>query len=393
MLVCAGMRTRQKGRRIMAYIWHIFPRVSIAHIRSWWRSLDKVLLFLIVFLFCIGIITSFSVPGSNHMRLNPIDGAIINKRFLFFAGIGVAMFIFASALSLKWINRLCVLAALMLIVVLVLLPFMGFENKGATRWLVVGGVSMQPSEFVKPVFAVVSAWFFAARFVTVNIPASAMSLGLFMVFAVLFIIQPDLGQTVLLTGIWTAQLWVAGLSIAVLPAIVILIGAMIGLAYIFFPHVSNRIQGFLNQGDAETYQVDMSLQAFQSGGVFGQGLGSGTIKYYVPDSHTDFIFAVYGEEGGMFLTVLILGVFMAIITRMLWLIRHKNDPFSMIAMVGICVQFAMQAAINIASTTGLMPPKGMTLPLISMGGSSYVAVAGSLGLFMALSRRRKYDHV
>ncbi len=370
-------------------ITRLFSYISIGGIKNWWRSLDKMLLRLICILFIVGIMTSFSVPSSNYTRLNIMEDKIINMRFLIFSALGFIVFFITSALPLKWIRILCVVLAFVLIVALILLLFLGESSKGATRWIQIDGISVQPSEFAKPIFAVVSAWFLSARFDTVNIPAVGISFGIFAVFAILFIIQPDLGQTLLLTGIWVSQLYMAGLAHLWLIVIGILVMLLILIAYLIFPHVSTRWENFLNGG----YQVKKSLEAFQEGGFFGQGVGNGRIIKAVPELHTDFIFVVYAEKGGLIVTIAILLLFGAIIARMLWLIWHKNDVFSMLAMVGICAQFSMQTAINIASTIGLIPAKGMTLPLISMGGSSYVAVAGSLGLFMAFARRRKYEGV
>ena len=374
----------------MLYRVRIFTGFSF---KKWWQSLDKCLLTLLAVLFALGVATSFLVPSSNYTRLNPMDGQIIKRQFLLFSFIGICAFFCASMLSVKWVNRVCVLGAICLFFVLALLPFMGIEINGATRWLMIGGNSVQPSEFAKPIFAVVSAWFFCARFYTQNIPATAMSFCLCLIFASLFLIQPDLGQTVLLISIWGAQLLVAGARLRMILLLILLLFLVIILMYVFFPHVSTRIQGFFGKGNADTYQSDKAQEAFQSGGFTGQGLGSGQVTNNLPDVHTDFIFAVYAEKFGAFGalgTVIVLILFVGIIARMLILTLNRKDIFCMIAMVGICIQFSVQTAINIASTTGLIPPKGMTLPLISMGGSSYVATAGALGFFMALSRRRKY---
>ena len=370
----------------MLYRVRIFTGFSF---KKWGQSLDKCLLTLLAILLVVGVATSFLVPSSNYTRLNPMDGQIIKRQFLLFSFIGICAFFCASMLSVKWVKRVCVLGAICLFFVLALLPFIGIESKGATRWLpIIGG---QPSEFAKPIFAVFSAWLFSARFSPQNIPGTGASLCLFVIFAFLFLIQPDLGQTVLLGCIWGAQVLVAGASLIMIPLIILVLFVLIAVGYVFFPYVSTRIQGFLGKGNADTYQSDKAEEAFQSGGFTGQGLGSGQVTNNLPDVHTDFIFAVYAEKFGALGTVIVLILFVCIIVRMLILTLNHKNPFCMIAMMGICIQFSVQTAINIASTTGSIPPKGMTLPLISMGGSSYLATAGALGFFMALSRRRKYQ--
>lgn len=361
-------------------------------VKAWWQSLDKPLLGLVFILCLIGIFTSLSVPGSNQNRINFTNVGIINIRFLFFAGVGICVFVMATAFSPTTIRRLCLVGIVAMFVVMwVMLPTIGIERNGATRWLSLAGLSLQPSEFLKPVFAIVSGWFLSARYSQGNIPGTGMSFALYMVFVVSLIIQPDFGQTLLLTAIWGGQVFMAGLAWASVFVLAVLL--MIGLVviYYFVPYVARRIDGFLNPDTVDTYQADRALDAFANGGFFGQGLGNGTIKYRLPDAHTDYIFAVYGEEGGLVIAALVLGVFVAIICRMFVLIYNQSDVFKRFAMLGISIQFAVQSFINIGATTSLLPSKGMTLPLVSMGGSSYVAMALGLGFFLALARLRKYE--
>lgn len=365
----------------MRYRVRIFTGFSFCYYKKWWQSLDKCLLTLLAILFAVGVLTSFLVP---------MDVQIINIRYFLFAVIGICVFFGASMLSVKWVQRVCILGAICVFVALVLLPFIGIEYKGATRWLpIIGG---QPSEFAKPIFAVVSAWLFRARFYTKNILATGASFCLFLIFAGLILIQPDLGQTLLFSSIWGAQVLVAGASWLLIILLVLGVLGVIFYRYVNSANVRDRFEALYGECNYDTtYQTCKAIEAFESGGFKGQGLGSRQVIDDLPDVHTDFIFAVYAEKIGIVLTGPVFIVFVIIIVRMVFLILNHKDIFCMIAMVGICGQFSVQTLINIASTTRSIPTTGMTLPLISMGGSSYVAIAGALGLFMALSRRRKYQ--
>lgn len=279
---------------------------------------------------------------------------------------------------------------------LALTYFMGVEIKGACRWLVIGGVSVQVSEFMKPAFAVVSAMLFAKQQEDSSFPGNLLSMGLCGIVLAFLLLQPDLGMSVLILSIWFAQFFLAGL-----PLMWILSGAACGCAslvgaYFLFSHVKRRIDHFLfpdgSDKFGDRYQITQSLDAFMNGGFIGKGPGEGTVKKYLPDAHADFIFAVAGEEFGLILCVCLVGVFTFIILRTLSRLFEEKNLFIILAVTGLMVQFGLQTIINMASTLNLMPTKGMTLPFVSYGGSSMLALALGMGMVLGLTRRRLEIH-
>jgi cell division protein FtsW len=264
----------------------------------------------------------------------------------------------------------------------------GTEIKGATRWISLGGFSLQPSEFLKPTFAVVTAWMLAAQHGPRRWPGNAVAVLLFAVVVGLLLKQPDLGMTFVVTATWFAQFFLAGLSLFRVAALGIAgAGGLVG-AYFVFPHVAARVDGFLDRSSGDTYQIDRSLEAFQNGGLFGRGPGEGTVKLQLPDAHSDFVFAVAGEEFGMIACLLITALFAFVVLRSIARLMQENSQFVQLAGTGVLVGFGLQALINMASSLHLMPTKGMTLPFISYGGSSVLALAMAMGMLLALSRRR-----
>ena len=246
----------------------------------------------------------------------------------------------------------------------------GAEIKGATRWIKLGGISVQPSEFVKPAFAVIAAWMFAAWRLKEKFPGYLVAVGLYASVVAILLAQPDVGMTVLVSVVWGVQFFLAGLPMLLVMGIgaLFIFGGFV--AYFHFDHVQNRIDRFFDPAGTEAYQVARSLEAFQNGGVFGRGPGEGRIKEALPDAHADFIFAVAGEEFGMFASLIIVALFGFIVLRGFAYAFKESDLFVQLAVVGLLVQFGFQAIINMASTLNLMPTKGMTLPFISFGGSS-----------------------
>ncbi|HUX80233.1 MAG TPA: putative peptidoglycan glycosyltransferase FtsW, partial [Alphaproteobacteria bacterium] len=274
--------------------------------------------------------------------------------------------------------------------------FLGTEIKGATRWLELGGFSIQPSEFIKPSFAVVCAWLFSKQQTESSFPGNLISIGLYLCVVAFLLLQPDLGMTALITAMWFSQFFLAGLPYHwILPAGGCGIGGLFA-AYFLFPHVTRRVDHFLNPDCADKfgdrYQVNQSLEAFMNGGFLGQGPGEGTVKKYLPDAHADFIFAVAGEEFGMILCIVLVCIFAFILFRCICHLFDEKNLFVILAVTGLVVQFGLQAIINMASVLSLMPTKGMTLPFISYGGSSMIAQAIGMGLVLGLTRRRIGSH-
>ncbi|MDH5188309.1 MAG: FtsW/RodA/SpoVE family cell cycle protein, partial [Rhodospirillaceae bacterium] len=250
------------------------------------------------------------------------------------------------------------------------------------------GFSLQPSEFIKPSFAVIAAWMFSSQRLDDEIPGYAIATGLWVLVAGLLLLQPDFGMSVVVSVVWGVQFFIAGLP-WILVAAVALLFLLGGIgAYFMFDHVRGRIDRFLDPAVGDGYQVDRALSAFQNGGLFGRGPGEGRVKEVLPDAHTDFILAVAGEEFGLLVCLFIVVLFAFIVLRGFSRTFRDTDFFVVVATTGLLVQFALQAIINIASTTNLMPPKGMTLPFISYGGSSTIALAFGMGLVLALTRFR-----
>jgi cell division protein FtsW len=273
------------------------------------------------------------------------------------------------------------------VVLMVVTLFFGVEVKGSRRWVRILGVSVQPSEFMKPAFVIICAWLFAEHQRRPEIPGSLIAMILFGAMSALLIAQPDLGQTVLLAGTWGAMFFIAGLSwfwISLLGGLAAL--GMVG-AYFMFPHVAGRIDRFLT-GQGDTFQVDTGREAIVRGGWFGQGPGEGTIKRILPDSHADFVFSVLAEEFGIILCGVLVAVFAFIVLRGLRHALRDQDPFQRFAVAGLVILIGFQSTINIAVNLQLMPAKGMTLPFVSYGGSSMIAVALTAGMILALTRRR-----
>ncbi len=264
----------------------------------------------------------------------------------------------------------------------------GNEIKGATRWVHLPGLSLQPSEFLKPAFIIVAAWLFARHCERRGFPALGANIVLFFTVIALLLLQPDFGMSMLVGLAWFSQFFLAGLPLA-LVGIGVLLLPCAGLgAYFLLPHVHNRIDRFLDPSKGDNYQIDRAMEAFTNGGLFGVGPGEGTVKMSLPDAHCDFIFAVAGEEMGLVTCLVIVLLYAMIILRGFWRLRREQSLFVVLAASGLLLQFGIQAIINIASALHLMPTKGMTLPFISYGGSSLMAVSLGMGMLLALTRKR-----
>lgn len=294
-----------------------------------------------------------------------------------------------SLLSPRWIKVVALLALAGSMAALVATLFVGVEIKGAQRWLSVAGFSLQPSEFVKPAFAVVSAWILTDLTFRYGLRQAWSAAGMIWCgLVILLISQPDFGMTLLVTAIFGSQLFVAGLPLSVV-AVGLALTALGGFgAYHMLPHVQSRIDRFLSPDIGDNYQVARSIEAFQNGGLLGVGPGEGTVKFRVPDAHADFIFPVAGEELGFLLTLLMVGLFAFVLARGCGRLNRQTQPFVIVAAAGLLVQFGLQALINVASAVALIPTKGMTLPFVSYGGSSLIALGLAMGMLLSLTRLR-----
>jgi len=364
----------------------MMSRAKKGLVSEWWWTIDKVLLTFVMLLLSGGILLSFSASPPVADRLN-IDNFHFVKRHIMFLVPAFAILIGTSFLNLRQVRRLSLIVLACAIIALLLIPFIGFSAKGATRWISIGSFSLQPSEFLKPAFVVVTAWLFAEKARHPEMPFNLMAIFLFVFCAGLLVVQPDLGQTILMAAVWGAMFFMAGMPWLWIALSVGISFVGVLFAYFFFSHFSGRIDRFLT-GTGDTFQVDRGLTAINNGGWFGTGPGEGRIKNGLPDSHTDFVFSVAAEEFGILLTIALVLVFAIVVMRGLWHGLKERDRFVQLATTGLVLQLGFQALINISVNLRLIPAKGMTLPFISYGGSSLLAVAFGMGLVLALTRKR-----
>ena len=344
-------------------------------IENWWLSIDKLNFILIISLGITGVILSFSVNENFYY---------INRHSIFFIS-SIFLLVFFSQLGDKNIRRVSLVSFFILIFMLLLVFLLDFEIKGAKRWLKIFSFTIQPSEIIKPFFIILTAWCIAQ---TINSKKYYIIL-LFVFFGVLIsliILQPDLGMTILIATTFFCQLFVAGLPLLL---VFVALGFLITMtisSYYLFDHVKKRISSFLDSG-ADTYQIDLSIKAFQSGGILGKGPGQGILKERIPDANTDFIFAVAGEELGFVFCLIIILIILSIIIRTLIYVLKIQDPYKMIAISGLICSFGLQSLINIFSSIGLIPTKGMTLPFVSYGGSSMISISVLFGFLLSLTNK------
>jgi cell division protein FtsW len=355
-------------------------------INRWWKIIDQqtIIAMVILLAFSLMLVTTASPAVANRIGLTD---NYFSSRHVVFLALAVIIILTFSLLDKKWIRRLAIFGFLGSLLMLVLVKFYGFEVKGATRWINIGGFSYQPSEFMKPFFAVVTGWILSLHYYE-EFPSFKVCFMLFISVAALLIIQPDFGMLVMVSAVFGIQLFVAGLPIIWLfIAIFASVFGSIG-AYLLLPHVASRINRFLDPVNSENYQITRSLEAFESGGLYGKGPGEGSVKQFLPDSHTDFIFAVAGEEFGAIICLMIIITFAYIVIRILINLLHEDDKFIQIAAIGIISQFGLQAVINMGVSLNLLPTKGMTLPFISYGGSSTLAISIGMGMLLGLTKRK-----
>ncbi len=365
----------------------LFPRIDQSLVARWWWTVDRINLFALAVLILCGVVLSLSASPAVALRLH--YGALhFFERHLATVPIALAIMIGVSLLSPRWIKRIAIYGFAIAVVALALTFVIGAEIKGSRRWIDLPGFSLQPSEFVKPTFAIVAAWLFAEQKERPDFPGNLISIGLFAAIVAMLIKQPDLGMTGVVAVVWLAQFFMAGLRLywGVVGGLGLLAG--VAGAYMWMPHVTSRINHFLDAAPGENYQVNRSLEAFANGGMWGRGPGEGTIKDVLPDAHADFVFAVAGEEFGLVACLLIVALFAFIVLRGLSRLVQENNMFVLLGASGLLIQFGLQAIVNMASTVHLIPTKGMTLPFLSYGGSSMLSLALGMGMVLALTRRR-----
>lgn len=356
-------------------------------IGRWWWTVDRTLLAVLLGLMGVGLVLVIIASPGVAERIDAPTFHFV-KRHLMLLPVAAAMLIGCSLLSPRQ-TRMAALALLAFsVLALAATVFVGVEIKGARRWIPMGGFSLQASEFAKPAMAVLAAWMLTQH---TRRGGAGYLLGALLVFAVplgLTGIQPDVGASVVMTAVFGVQAFVAGVSLWVAGGMASAAIAAFGLAYLYLPHVTSRVDRFLDPATGDTYQIDMSLNAFRSGGLIGRGPGDGILKDKLPDAHSDFIFAVAGEELGLIVCVIIVCLFAFVVLRAMSRAFADGDQFIMLGASGLATLFGAQALVNLGSTLALIPTKGMTLPLVSYGGSSLFAMAIAMGFALALTRRR-----
>lgn len=354
---------------------------------EWWWTVDRLLLAAFITLMLGGVILSLaaSPPVAARIGLDPFH---FFNRHVFFLMPSLIVMLGVSFLSPRQVRRSALIVFTISIVLVVATLLFGPEVKGAKRWITILGLNIQASESLKPAFVVLVAWLFAESAKRPEMPATSMALGLLLMTVTLLVLEPDFGQTMLLLMVWGALFFIAGMRMIWVFG---LMGAgAVGLfgAYMTVPHVAGRIRRFMDPSSGDTFQVDTAMEAFTHGGWFGQGPGEGTVKRILPDSHTDFVFAVAAEEFGIILCLALLALFAFVVIRSLSRAYASEDLFARFAAAGLAIMFGIQAAINMAVNLHLMPAKGMTLPFISYGGSSMISLAYGVGMLLALTRQR-----
>ena len=354
---------------------------------AWWWTVDRLQLAAVSAVMLGGIVLSLaaSPPVAARLGLDPFY--FVNRHVMYLIP-ALAVLLATSFLSPRHIRRLALVVFAVSFCMVLLTPFIGAEVKGARRWIVLLGLNIQPSEFLKPAFVILIAWLFAESAKKPEVPANSFALLLLFGSVIALVRQPDFGQTMLIALVWGALFFMAGMRLIW----VIGLGgaAAVGLAgaYYTVPYVMRRIKRFIDPASGDTFQIDTAIDAFRKGGWFGSGPGEGTVKRYLPDSHADFVFAVAAEEFGIVLCLILVSLFCFIVVRALTRAMRTDDPFARFGAAGLAILFGAQSAINMAVNLSLIPAKGMTLPFISYGGSSMISLAYGMGMLLALTRER-----
>lgn len=370
---------------------NLFDRRHSNFIKKWWIDVDKINFLILLGIIVFGLMMIASASPAVAKKIN-VDKLFFVKKQLVFAAIAVFLLIFISFLNQDKIKALAIFGLFIALILLVAVLVFGAEAKGSKRWISLMGFTLQPSEFAKTFFVVFNAYILQKFHFEKWQKKYGVSAFFYLLIVALLILQPDFGMTLTFTVLWLAQLFIYGLPLPLIMGCVML-GVVGGIgAYIALPHVQDRIDKFLNASEAN-YQVERSLDAFVNGSFFGTGPGNGIVKPFIPDAHTDFIFAVIGEEYGIFTCIAIVVIFAYLITRIVKSLLDEEDMFSYLALCGLMLQFTMQVVVNIGVSLRLLPTKGMTLPFISYGGSSMISMAICFGLILAFTKKKYHRDV
>lgn len=369
--------------------YNAFTRADKSHIGKWWWHIDRWILGSAIILILISIFLNMAASPPVAERIN-VEHFFFVKRHIIMAIPGIFVIFGLSFISKQNLRLLCWPLFFTSIMLLILVPLIGVEIKGAKRWVSILGFSLQPSEFIKPTFVILTGWLLSQRKFQ-NPNPMVISAGSLAICLGLIMLQPDFGMSFIISTTWFIQLFVAGLSLVWI--ISIILGGLFSLilAYTLFPHVASRIDRFLDPESGDRYQVNQSIEAFSNGGFFGTGPGEGIIKHHLPDAHADFIFPVLGEEFGLISCLVVLFLYLIIGGRSLIKAHQSTNTFIQLSLVGLAFQFLSQATVNIGSALNLIPTKGMTLPFLSYGGSSFLSVSFTIGAILCLTRKASYE--
>lgn len=362
-------------------------RADNSVIGRWWLSFDRVLMGAVLVLMVAGLVISLASSTSVAARKG-LPALYFAERQMILAGVGALIMIAVSMLPERAIRRLALALFVGGLAAMVFVVGWGEEINGARRWLRIAGYSLQPSELAKPGFAVLAGWAFAESERRLDMPGMTVAALLLLAFATLLALQPDIGQTLLVATVWVVLFLLSGRSHRAAVAVGGAGATGLIAAYSFYPHVRLRIDRFLAPVKGENIQLDRSYQSFAEGGLLGRGPGEGTIKTVLPDAHTDFVLAVVAEELGALAALALVLLIAVIVLRPLLKATEMHDGFRRYATISLALLVGVQALINLGSNVGLLPTKGMTLPFVSVGGSSLIAMAITCGMLLSLTRRR-----
>jgi cell division protein FtsW len=367
---------------------HAFARTDRSKLGVWWWTTDRWLLGAAAALVFLGVMLSFASSPAATARIGIDQPFFFAIRQSVYASAAAVILLSVSMLSPQGVRRVAFFVWLAAIACMMALPFIGHSAKGATRWIALGPLSLQPSEFVKPSLIVLVSWMFAETQKGQGVPGVSIAFSLYALTIGLLLIQPDIGQSLLITVAFGAAFFMAGVPFGWIAGMAgLCVAGMVG-AYLTFDHVRSRFTRFLSPEGSDTHQVDRAAEAIGAGGLFGRGPGEGVMKRHVPDLHTDFIYSVAAEEYGLVFSLLLISLFATLTLRGLLKAMKLTEPFEQVAAAGLFVLFGQQACINVAVNLNLIPTKGMTLPFISYGGSSMLAMGLTLGMALALTRKR-----
>ena len=370
----------------------MFSRAEKTPLAEWWWSIDRELLGALIMLLAVGMVLSFGASPAVAERIGLDEWHFVIRHAMF--GLVAVPIMLATSLLTHRQARFVALGTLIVMTVLLWATlYFGTEVKGARRWISLGGQTIQPTEFVKPAFAVIGAWLFSEFMIHRNVPGRAIATLIMGLLVGALLLQPDLGQTALVMATWAVLLFFSGISWWVIIGLGGAAGGLLVGGYMFFPHFARRIDSFINPEDGNTYQVDRALQSLMEGGWFGRGPGESVANRLIPDAHADFVFSAAAGEFGIVFCMGLVGLIGFIAIRAMLAAQRQTSLFARLAASTLAAQFAMQSGINLAVNLNLMPAKGMTLPFVSYGGTSMIAVAFGMGLMLALTRTKPEERM